>query len=73
MLVEEIFEIVRGLNRQDGVSFLMAEQNVGFALHYADYAYVIENGEISAEGPAADLASRANLAAMYLGGTVPVE
>ncbi len=42
MLVEEIFEIVRGLNRQDGVSFLLAEQNTGFALRYADYAYVVE-------------------------------
>jgi branched-chain amino acid transport system ATP-binding protein len=73
MLVEEIFEIIRGMNQEDGVSFLMAEQNVGFALRYADYAYVIENGEISTHGPAADLASRTDLAALYLGGAVPVE
>jgi branched-chain amino acid transport system ATP-binding protein len=67
MLVEEIFEIVRGMNRQDGVSFLLAEQNTGFALRYADYAYVVENGKISAHGPAADLSSRTDLAALYLG------
>jgi len=73
MLVEEIFEIVRGMNRHDGVSFLLAEQNTGFALRYADYAYVVENGEISAQGPAADLAGRTDLAALYLGGAVPVD
>jgi branched-chain amino acid transport system ATP-binding protein len=73
MLVEEIFEIVRGMNRQDGVSFLLAEQNTGFALRYADYAYVVENGEISAHGPAAEVASRTDLADLYLGGAVPVD
>jgi branched-chain amino acid transport system ATP-binding protein len=67
MLVEEIFEIVRNMNQQDGVSFLLAEQNTGFALRYADYAYVVENGKISAHGPAADLSSRTDLAALYLG------
>jgi branched-chain amino acid transport system ATP-binding protein len=72
-LVEEIFEIVRGMNQQDGVSFLLAEQNTGFALRYADYAYVVENGEISAHGPAADLASGTDLAARYLGGAVPAD
>ena len=73
MLVEEIFEIVRGMNRQDGVSFLLAEQNTGFALRYADYAYVVENGEISAHGPAAEIASRTDLADLYLGGAVPAD
>ena len=73
MLVEEIFEIVRGMNRQDGVSFVLAEQNTGFALRYADYAYVVENGEISAHGPAAEIASRTDLADLYLGGAVPAD
>jgi branched-chain amino acid transport system ATP-binding protein len=73
MLVEEIFEIVRGMNQQGGVSFLLAEQNTGFALRYADYAYVLENGEISAQGLAADLASRIDLASLYLGGAVPAD
>jgi branched-chain amino acid transport system ATP-binding protein len=73
MLVEEIFEIVRGLNREDGVSFLLAEQNTGFALRYAEYAYVLENGEVSAHGPAHDLANRTDLATLYLGGAVLAE
>jgi branched-chain amino acid transport system ATP-binding protein len=73
MLVAEIFEIIRGMNRQDGVSFLLAEQNTGFALRHADYAYVVENGAISAHGSAAELASRTNLADLYLGGAVPAD
>jgi branched-chain amino acid transport system ATP-binding protein len=68
MLVEEIFEIVRNLNRREGVSFLIAEQNVGFALRYADEAAVLENGQIRARGRTADLAQRDDLAALYLGG-----
>jgi branched-chain amino acid transport system ATP-binding protein len=67
MLVEEIFEIVRNLNQQESVSFLLAEQNTGFALRYADHAFVMESGQIRAHGPASELASRADLAALYLG------
>jgi branched-chain amino acid transport system ATP-binding protein len=70
MLVEEIFEIVRSLNQREGVSFLIAEQNVGFALRYADHACVLENGQVRAQGRAQDLAHRADLAALYLGGEV---
>jgi branched-chain amino acid transport system ATP-binding protein len=68
MLVEEIFEIVRELNRREGVSFLIAEQNVGFALRYADHATVLENGQVRARGAAAELANNADLAGLYLGG-----
>jgi branched-chain amino acid transport system ATP-binding protein len=73
MLVEEIFEIIRNLNRREGVSFLLAEQNTGFALRYADHAYVVENGQVSAQGAAAELAARGDLAALYLGGAVPAD
>ncbi len=72
MLVEEIFGIVRGLNQREGVSFLIAEQNTGFALRHADHAYVVESGQIAAHGPTAELASRADLAALYLGGGAAV-
>jgi len=73
MLVEEIFEIIRNLNRREGVSFLLAEQNIGFALRYADHAYVVESGQVSAQGAAKELAGRTDLAALYLGGTVPAD
>src|SRR4026208_1802043 len=42
-LVEEIFEIVRELNRNEGVSFLLAEQNTNIALRYADHGYTLEH------------------------------
>ena len=55
------------------MSFLLAEQTVGFVLRYVDYACVVENGEISAHGPTAELASRTDLAALYHRGAVPVD
>jgi branched-chain amino acid transport system ATP-binding protein len=45
-LVEEIFEIVKDLNRKEKVSFLLAEQNTNIALRYADYGYILENGRV---------------------------
>jgi branched-chain amino acid transport system ATP-binding protein len=68
LIVEEIFEIVRGLNRNSGVSFLLAEQNANLALRYADHAYVLETGRVVASGPAAELAARDDIKDIYLGG-----
>ena len=70
MLVEEIFGIVRDLNRREGVSFLIAEQNTGFALRYAAHAYIVENGQVAASGATSELAARADFAALYLGGAL---
>ena len=50
MLVQEIFEIVSRLNREEGVSMLLAEQNASMALRFADYAYVMENGRVVLDG-----------------------
>ena len=66
-LVEEIFEIVRELNRKEGVSFLLAEQNTNIALRYADYGYILENGRVVMDGPASDLASNEDVKEFYLG------
>lgn len=68
LIVEEIFEIVRGLNRDSGVSFLLAEQNANLALRYADHAYVLETGRVVASGPAAELIARDDIKDIYLGG-----
>ncbi len=67
MIVQEIFDIVRGLNRDQGVSFLLAEQNAALTLKYADYGYVLENGRVVAEGAAPDLAQREDVKDIYLG------
>ncbi len=67
LVVAEIFEIVHTLNRSLGVSFLLAEQNATLALRYADHAYVLEHGRVAHGGPAAELAQRDDVRALYLG------
>ena len=66
-LVEEIFEIVRKLNEEQGVSFLLAEQNTNIALKYADYGYILENGRVVMDGDAADLRENEDVKEFYLG------
>jgi len=66
-LVEEIFEIVRGLNQNEGVSFLLAEQNTNVALRYAHYGYILESGRVVMDGPAPDLRENPDVKEFYLG------
>jgi branched-chain amino acid transport system ATP-binding protein len=66
-IVAEIFEIVRDLNRKEGVSILLAEQNTNVALRYADYGYILESGRIMMEGQAKDLAENEDVKEFYLG------
>jgi branched-chain amino acid transport system ATP-binding protein len=66
-IVEEIFEIVRMLNEQEGVSFLVAEQNANIALRYATYGYIMENGRIVLDGEAKALAQNQDVKEFYLG------
>jgi branched-chain amino acid transport system ATP-binding protein len=66
-LVEEIFEIVRSLNRKEGVSILLAEQNAHLALRYADYGYILENGRVVMDGEAKALAENEDVKEFYLG------
>jgi len=65
-IVREVFRIVAELRRR-GVSILLIEQNARAALHVADYAYVLENGAITLEGPAQDIAKDDRVIAAYLG------
>jgi len=66
-IVEEIFEIVKGLQEKQGVSFLLAEQNATLALRYADHAYVLENGQVRIGGTSAELSAREDVKELYLG------
>jgi branched-chain amino acid transport system ATP-binding protein len=66
-LVEEIFEIVRKLNLEQKVSFLLAEQNTNIALRYAHYGYILENGRVVLDGDAATLRGNEDVKEFYLG------
>jgi branched-chain amino acid transport system ATP-binding protein len=66
-LVEEIFERVKKLNEDEGVSILLAEQNTNMALKYAHYGYILESGRVVMDGPAQDLAENEDVKEFYLG------
>ena len=66
-LVEEIFEIVKGLNEAEGVTFLLAEQNTNMALKYAHYGYILENGRVVLDGDAETLRDNEDVKEFYLG------
>jgi branched-chain amino acid transport system ATP-binding protein len=66
-IVEQIFEIVRRLNAEQGVSFLVAEQNTNMALKYADYGYIMETGRIVMDGEAKALRENEDVKEFYLG------
>ncbi|WP_214473204.1 ABC transporter ATP-binding protein [Mesorhizobium sp. dw_380] len=68
IIVQEIFEIIRVLNSEQGVSFLLAEQNANLALRYADYGYILENGRVVLSGTAEELRAREDVQDFYLGG-----
>lgn len=68
IIVQEIFEIIRTLNAQSKVSFLLAEQNANLALRYADPAYILENGRVALAGTAEELRARDDVHDFYLGG-----
>jgi len=66
-LVEEIFEIVKKLNGEQQVSFLLAEQNTNIALRYAEYGYILESGRIVLDGEAKALRENEDVKEFYLG------
>ncbi len=67
MLVEEIFDIVQRLNRAERLTVLLVEQNATLALAIAEHGYVMENGRIVLDGPAAALRENADIKEFYLG------
>jgi branched-chain amino acid transport system ATP-binding protein len=66
-VVEEIFAIVCNLNENEGVSFLLAEQNTNMALKYARYGYILENGRVVMDGEAQALRENEDVKEFYLG------
>ncbi len=68
VLVEAIFEVIHNLNKNEGTTILLVEQNAHMALKYADRAYVLETGRIVLSGPAREIAQNAMVRKAYLGG-----
>src|SRR2546427_2783037 len=66
-LVKEIFEIIGRINREQGVTVLLVEQNANIALHVADYGYVLEVGRIVMEDACARLLEKEDIKEFYLG------
>jgi branched-chain amino acid transport system ATP-binding protein len=67
LIVEELFGILRTLNRTEKVSMLLVEQNAALALDLADDAYLIETGRLVTAGPARQLRDDENIRRSYLG------
>jgi branched-chain amino acid transport system ATP-binding protein len=67
LIVEELFGILRTLNRNEKVSMLLVEQNAALALDLADHAYLIETGRLVMDGPAQRLRDDENIRRSYLG------
>src|SRR5207244_8336840 len=65
--VAEIFDIVRRLHQEEGVSFLLAEQNTTAALRVAAYGYILENGRVVLDGSAETLRQNEDVKEFYLG------
>ena len=67
ILVESIFEIVRRINRDEGTTILLVEQNARLALEVADYGYIMEGGRVVLEGSADELRANEDVKEFYLG------
>jgi len=66
-IIAEIFETVRRLNAEDGVSILLVEQNASVAFSVADYGYIMEGGQIMMEGEVSKLRDDPDVRSFYLG------
>lgn len=67
LMVQEVFELIAHLNRELGLTVLVAEQNVRVALSYAHHGYVLETGQVTVSGSAEELSQRSDVQEAYLG------
>ena len=67
LIVKEIFNIMRRINQEDGVSMLLVEQNASLALELADHAYLLETGRVVMGGPAEQIKNDETVRRSYLG------
>ena len=67
LVVQELFEIFRAINVQDGVSMLLVEQNASLALKLAQRAYLLETGRVVVSGSAEEIRGNESVRRSYLG------
>jgi branched-chain amino acid transport system ATP-binding protein len=67
LIVAEIFRIMRSINKEDGVSMLLVEQNASLALDLSDHAYLLETGRVALSGPSATIKNDESVRRAYLG------
>ena len=67
LLVSEIFDIIKRINQEEGVTILVVEQNARLALSIADHGYVMENGRIVLDDDSKKLEQNADIKEFYLG------
>jgi len=67
LMVREIFERLSQINREEGLTLLLVEQNAGFAIRICDYGYVMENGRIVLHGTRSELEANEDIREFYLG------
>ncbi|WP_343058577.1 ABC transporter ATP-binding protein [Roseospira visakhapatnamensis] len=68
LLVKEVFNIIRKLNAELGMTTLLVEQNAKMALGAASFGYIMESGKIVMDGPQQDLLDNEDVKEFYLGG-----
>jgi branched-chain amino acid transport system ATP-binding protein len=68
LLVKEVFNIIRSINKEQGITMLLVEQNANMALHSATYGYVMESGKIALDGTAEALLNNEDMKEFYLAG-----
>ncbi len=67
LLQQEIYSIISKINREEGVSIILVEQNARAALSISSYAYILENGRIVLDGPSSELVNNEDVKEFYLG------
>ncbi|MDD3448135.1 MAG: ABC transporter ATP-binding protein [Gammaproteobacteria bacterium] len=68
LLVKEVFNIIRTINREQGITMLLVEQNANMALRQASYGYIMESGKIVLDGTREELLNNEDVKEFYLGG-----
>lgn len=67
LLVKEIFGIIKDINKKEGTTILLVEQNARIALSISDYGYIMENGKVVLDGEASKLRENEDVKEFYLG------